>query len=309
MKKISVVTFVNSSFSSINYNLSECDDIALLEVEKRVSSIFKTLFHLLKTHKRLDYVIVNYVTLYYIFGFILTFLGVKTIFIPHEGEPLFPKELHSNIIGVRRLLAKKKHTQRCIDNSFSTLFLSNLQQKEFKSKNSSVIHIGSNADFFYNRFSWDERNGILFPSRKNEKIKGYDIISSLDYLLINKDGVYSQEEIAIAYAKAKIVVIPSIIESYSFSMIEAMLSNCIIVTSINVGLANDLLLEHSIEKLEGLGIYILDDINDINEFILNKFFIGNAIIHEPKTRKFALDIGLNAKYIPIKLKQIIHELE
>ncbi|EPG0370959.1 hypothetical protein ACSWVZ_003845 [Photobacterium damselae] len=308
MGKIAVITFYNTSFSSINYNLKKQknDNIEICEIRKNFLSIVQVFFHILKNYRELDFLLINYVTLYYIFGFVFKWLGVKTVFIPHEGEPLFPKKYYHSISGLRRFLIKKSYTQYCIDNAYETIFLSELQKKVFFSNNGQILHLGSNSNFFNDRILWEKRKGVFFPSRKCEEIKGYQLISSLNDLLINKDYVYAQDEMAIAYSNAKIVVIPSIIETYSFSMVEAMLSNCIIVTSRNVGLAYDLLLEYKKVDLEELGLYIVDDLNEIDTFVLS--LINNSILKEPKTRQLALEIGLDSQNISHKIKHILNEI-
>lgn len=310
--KIAVLIFNNLGNSSLNYNLrNNMSRIKLFEIKKTITSLSGVFFKLLKERKDFDFIVINYVTLYLFFGFIFKLLGVKVVFIPHEGEPLFPEFLVSDIKGFRKVLTFKKLTQICINTADVTLFLSDLQRINFKSTNKyyNILHIGSNSDFFKNRLKWEERDGIFFPSRKQEKIKGYELLDLIKYKLINNDISYSQEEMAELYSKSKIVVIPSFIESYSFSMVEAMLSNCIIVTSKNVGLAYDLDNKYGREKLETIGIYLCDDITQISKFIIDKFYGNNALINEPNTRDFALKIGLGNKYTINKLKIILNEIK
>lgn len=302
-----VLTFKNNSKSSINNCIRSCDDtFHLIELEKNLKLIFMAYYQVIKNINRFEVLIINYVFLTFLLlpaVIFLRLIGRKVIFIPHEGEPVFPSRYKKGLKGFRRIISYIYLTRVCVYFTTATVFLSRLQGNCLGYTNALYLHLSSDASFYHSIYSFDVRDGFFFSGRYREPIKGYSLIeNSVCDIKYNVNDV-DQYQMSLCYSTSKVVVIPSIIETYSFSMVEAMLSDCVIVTSRSTGLAFDLANEYPIEFLADMGIFVLDKPEDI-EFFLNE----NAIVllnTKPKTRQFAIEIGLCMSSFQRKISEVI----
>ncbi|EJR0949587.1 hypothetical protein NYG22_001000 [Vibrio alginolyticus] len=290
--KILCISFYQSESKGIGLleKLSCKEDVEFV-ILHGLSSIAKRFFYIIFSGFNSKIVVINYVSLFVVFGFLLRAFGKKVVFVPHEGEPLFPKELKSNIKYPRKLIASLGLSKFCAKVATETLPLSMLQAQMLNIETDKVLRLGVKDDMFLNEL---ERNGVFFPSRKSESIKGYLRIKKIHSMIINdSSNELTQTEMYKLYNSCRVVVIPSIVESYSFSMVESMLTNCIVVTSEKVGLAYDLMKLFSDDFLRKSGIYILPDGDCISDFVIKEY--KNLIEQQPSTRKLALSLGLDGK--------------
>ncbi|MBD1580954.1 hypothetical protein [Pseudoalteromonas sp. S16_S37] len=293
-KGVLVISFATGSQNGVGLlaeQLKESENIKFEFFSKSLKTVAGDIFRIIKQGIASHTVVINYVFLCLLFAPIFRVLGKRVVFIPHEGEPLFPKALKGQIQTARRVVASKQLTKLCIFIANKTFCLSKLQARALKSNDNDIIHFG--ADFPYTN-SEKEVTHFFFPNRKYEEIKGFVQISSCHHLITNREnGELSYQEMLSHYAKAQVVLIPSIIETYSYCMVEAMLANSIVVTTRSVGLAFDLEIELGAEKLREYGIYMVEQPNDVAMFVLENYSM--LIKKQSKTRELAKTYGLDGK--------------
>ncbi|RRS06929.1 hypothetical protein EAG18_19810 [Pseudoalteromonas sp. J010] len=287
------------SFSAGEYNgigllarqLENSKNIKFAFFSKSLKTVFFDIYRIIKEGCKSHTVVINYVFLCLLFAPVFRLLGKKVIFIPHEGEPLFPASLKPQISFIRRIVASKRLTQLSMFFANKTLCLSRLQAAALGANEHDIIHLG--ADFPTESVA-KRPTHFFFPNRKHEEIKGFKEIASCHYLLVNLDDVeLNYHQMLTHYAQAQVVLIPSIIETYSYCMVEAMLANCIIVTTKDVGLAHDLAKKVGTDLLNDYGVYIVDKPQLVAEFVNQNYDMLMA--KTPKTKELAIAHGLDGK--------------
>ncbi|MBE0369272.1 glycosyltransferase family protein [Pseudoalteromonas aurantia] len=291
-KSVLVVSFISSVQNGVGLlaeQMREDEDVHFEFFSKSLKSIVGDFFRIIRKGARCDTIVINYVFLCLLFAPIFRLLGKNVVFVPHEGEPLFPNRLKSEIHIIRRIIASKRLTSVCVHLANKTLCLSKLQAKALGTCDKDIIHFGTRFPLISSN---EDSNLFFFPNRKHEEIKGYGLIKSCHHLMINHDeGELSYDKMVEFYTQAKVVLIPSMIETYSYCMAEAMLANCIVIVTKDVGLAYDLEERIGGGELESYGIYIVDKPEDVAKLALKHYEL--LITRPSRTRELALEHGLD----------------
>lgn len=291
MNKLLCISFLGSSTNSIGLasQINTNHNILFHFIRKKPFCFFKDIKKSIVLASKADVVIVNYVTLFLILIIFLKLTRAKLIFIPHEGEPLFPKSVKVKHSILRKLLSLRVLTKFCILLADDTYFLSGLQATLLGGNSYNICRLGVEKSHLYSAST--KSHVIFFPNRKNEKIKGFNLLDvSKKFIANNNEHDLSYDDMCAFYKNAKFVIIPSLIETYSFCMIEAMLANCIIVTSKSVGLAYDLINEYGFEELAANGIHVLETPYDIDSYTVKLFNSSNSYSN---SFNFAIKLGLD----------------
>ncbi|MUJ21750.1 glycosyltransferase [Aliivibrio fischeri] len=242
-----------------------------------------------------DKIIINHSYCFY--KFLLKFgFNKKIIFIPHEGEPFLGwyhaiKQKQLNRFGAY-LRYSKLYNLIPYYLSSETILLSNLQRNLYK-KGKVINLLGVNEDIFKPE-KIKKTHDIFFPSKRTSPEKGFHKIICLSrrYSILFPDNTPNNEMVKM-YNQSKVILIPSVFETYGLVVIEAMLTNSVIIVSENIGIIHDLLKKFSKEELSNKGIFIFsmnDNIKDYVEKAMN--FYAESI---SDSRNLALDFGLSYK--------------
>lgn len=306
MKKLLCISFPASPNSGVGYldAYNHNEYASFIYFKKSKLSLFADFFNILKVGCKNDIIVINYVSLFLLFGPLFRCLLKKVIFIPHEGEPLFPASFKKDIRFPRSLVSSIALSKLCVLLASDTYSLSKLQAKYIKANQNNIIRFGVDPAFISQIPQL--KLGYFFPNRKCEKIKGFDEIEALYELIVNPHPKeLTSSEMAGYYANSKVVVIPSFIETYSYCMVEAMIANCLVVTTKNVGLAYDMqeLLGDSL--LNEYGIFVLEDVDCVVNFILENRNKLSAM--ESKTKDLAFELGLTGQAAQTVLDALIAE--
>lgn len=223
------------------------------------------------------------------------------VLLAHEGEPLFKNKRAKRGVSYRLLTSRIYHL--VISKWFRTVVILNSQQRKIygrgvvvnflgvdRANSESSCEIELNDEEKYSVIHSGSRDGLimLFPQNKERLEKGYNEL----LLFLNSAGfpfsLYSplnvENRLLIAsYAYADIVVIPSIeYETYSLTLIEALMSNKIILASSNLGLIQNMLKLKTLDRLKDLGLFVFDDINsfDLKQVLEFKRPVNTVSLYE-----------------------------
>ncbi|ATC93416.1 glycosyltransferase [Pseudoalteromonas tunicata] len=304
MKKVLCISFPASTNNGVGYfdYYNKNQNAEFYYFRKSIKTFFLDYITIFRKAMKCQVVIINYVSLFLLFGPLLRCFLKKVIFIPHEGEPLFPKQFKDAIPFPRSIISSIFLSRFCVFLASETYCLSMLQAEFLKANKDKVIRFGINPHFVntqkYSKY------GCFFPNRKRELIKAYDQIHECHHLIMNQSfDELSSEQMSEFYEKSKIVLIPSIIETYSYCLAEAMLANSIVLATKQVGLAYDLCEIYSIERLAEHGIYIFDTQTSLSQFLLNNYDFLNE--RESNSRNIALEVGLSGEAAQSILNSLI----
>lgn len=293
MSKLLCISFVGNCNNSISLASIKNRDknVSFHFIRKTPLNFFRDIITGACQAIKSDIVIINYVTLFLIFFPLLKLSRCDILFIPHEGEPLFPKNITVTHSLLRRFLSIPSLTRLCIFLADETYFLSGLQANFFEGNIKNIFRLGVDSSQLVSLEN--KENIVFFPNRKGEVIKGYDLLDmSKEYLANQGLEELSFVQMCELYKRCKIVVIPSFVETYSFCMVEAMLANCIVVTSKEVGLAFDLLNEYGFDTLVSYGIHVLDSPFNIDAYTKD---LVEKNCPPANTFKLADDLGLDGQ--------------
>ena len=165
--------------------------------------------------------------------------------------------------------------------SLKKIVINQLEYKRFKNEKPLFFHVGFNYDKFY--YNGEKSNSILFPLRRSEskgskymmeaaeilhdKLPNWNLIAFGDVNsgLPNFIEFYyrvSTSNLKKLYASSKIFVLPSLVEGFSLSVLEAMSSGCAVVST----------------ECRGVDEYMINNKNGLLVPIKDSTAIANAVI-------------------------------
>ncbi|EOV8409734.1 glycosyltransferase [Escherichia coli] len=301
-KKNSSLNWSDSlSLLSKNLSLIENCNIYHIDISYNLLSNYKKLSKLKHNHgNEFDFILVHHSIVFYFSFFYPLLLNIKKkIFFAHEGEFHLGWNYALKNNQIKNIGSLFRYSR--IWNTLPTLFfddvycLSKLQSIQYPK--SKIIHfLGVNEDLF-KPIDIKKTQKILFPANILRYEKGWSLLDKkIQDICIYPDNT-KNSEMPLLYNQVKFVVIPSIFETYCLALIEALLCNKIIITTKNVGLAADLLNDYDFNTLASLGLFIFNDINDIND----NFESIIELNVKPKTRAFAIENKLSSKLSALNL--------
>lgn len=287
----------SDSLELLNCNLSSIKDVELYNVNIGYNFFnnYMALRNLSKNEvKCFDVIVLHHaITFYFCFFFLFFFKTKAKIFFAHEGEiHLGWKYAFKNkqLKNIGSLLRYSKLWNKLPSLFFDYVYvLSGNQSRQF-SKSKVVHFLGVDESTFNVLDDVGSTQGILFPANINRFEKGWHLLSEQS----RKDCFYPcntpNNEMPFLYNKAKIVVIPSVYETYCIALVEALFCNKVVITTRNVGLASDLLRTYGYEYLREKGLFVFDNIEELNKN-LQDIYVSNI---QPDTRDLAFDNNLSS---------------
>ena len=291
-----------------NVQLYEVDTQSLLIY---ITNIFKILILLNK--QNFDIIYINHIICAYPFVPLKVFYRKRMILALHETEP---------VLGFRFAIKNFKDLswKEFLRYSFmyklplyffkEILVLNKRQipQNKSKRKYHQMNYLGINLEAFKKKgnVKFYEELKIFFPNDHSRPEKGYvfieEALKDLNLkFVIRTGGGYEYNEMKEIYQESDIVILTSIYETYSLSLLESMASNTLVVASNQLGLIINLLEKYTPKELESFGLFVTDlkkksIINAINKVVYN---IENRIVS--RTRELLSHEGLDEKSVNGKL--------
>ncbi|HFG2217292.1 TPA: glycosyltransferase, partial [Vibrio cholerae] len=231
------------------------------------------------------------------------------IFIPHEGEPFLGWKFAFNKKQLNRcgafLRFSKLYNKIPYYFSNETLLLSDIQRPLYPNAN-TINLLGIDSNVFKPESGIEKDVDIFFPSNISAPEKGFSRISHLlnDYMVIYPENT-PNDQMPNLYCRAKIVVIPSVFETYGLVVLEALFCNSVVLVSSNVGVVHELLKVYSESKLESMGLFISDFISNDEIEMKVKCAMNFQKNNITMTRKLALDFGFTYKDSARKLIEYV----
>ncbi|WP_289169984.1 hypothetical protein [uncultured Pseudoalteromonas sp.] len=311
-KKSSKVTW-SDSLALLSEELDAKEGISVNEFLVDINifkSIYDFFFNKFLHKKKYDIVICHHAITFYLSLPLFFFIkSSKRIFLAHEGEVHLGWKfavLNNQILKLGSLLRYSVIWNTFPSNFFSKTFVLSKPQKKYY-KNSEVVHyLGVNEKVFKS-VAANKCNRGLFPSAISRPEKGWNSIpSSLKRMLVYPENL-KNIEMPQLYSSSEFVIIPSVFETYSLVLIEALLCNAVIFTTKNVGLASDLLDLYGYDYLVEQGLYVASTHEEMFNLVLKFESSG----HEPSTRQLAKDSfltsSLSANTLLSKITGVLNE--
>ncbi|HIF9143117.1 TPA: glycosyltransferase [Photobacterium damselae] len=258
-----------------------------------------------------DYIFINHSISFYLFLLKFKFFDFnKIVYIAHEGEPFLGWFFALKNKQLRKLGSwlrfSKLYNMLPYYLSRDTICLSGLQQAIYK-KSSIVKLLGVNDNIFKYNYSSIKNIDIFFPSKITSPEKNFHAIKFLEYKYnLQYPNNTPNNMMPELYNRAKLVIIPSVFETYGLVLVEAMMTNSLILVNSNVGILHELLIKYPESVLNDYGIYINDfkcqiEISKIVDELLN-YNLDNV-----KTRRLALEFGLSYQDASIEFINYVQE--
>jgi Glycosyl transferases group 1 len=150
----------------------------------------------------------------------------------------------------------------------------------------------------------------VFPFAKDRIEKGYSIAQraiedqNFEISLI-RGGEIPYAEMPAFYSNSHFLILPTLYETYSLALLEAMASNIFVLASESIGLIDNLLLKYSKEDLASFGIFVCertaDSFSDAIKIVRN-LVLQNS---RARTRELLLLEGLNRRGAAQNLADVI----
>lgn len=311
LKKLNNDINWSDSLNLLNYNLSSIKDVELhvVDISYNIINNYKKLKGLKrKICSSFDVIILHHaITFYFCFFFLLLFQSKAKVFFAHEGEihlgwkyAFKNKQIKS--FGSFLRFSKVWNKLPCFffDHVYA---LSSRQSKQYSKV--KVVHFLGVDDTVFN-ISGDSSfsKGIFFPANILRFEKGWHLLSDKNKKMCFYPYNTPNKEMPSLYNQAKVVVIPSVFETYCIALVEALLCNKVVVTTSNIGLAYDLLQAYGSSYLEKRGLFVFNSIKELNENLQDIYMHGvNA-----NTRELALDNNLSCSSSAKKLYETLLEV-
>lgn len=268
-----------------------------------------------------DLVFVNHVICAWpILAVIGGFKGVKVLAL-HETEPVLGYGfLLKNIFNVpiKQWIRYPHFWNSHPLAKFDRVFILNDQQRlygKYSKKYKQVNYLGVDEKRFFPIEKTGKRRRAFFPFGLDRFEKGYEIaekaVREYPDLELVRGGNIPNSEMPGVYQNADMLILPTLYETYSLSLLEAMASNIFVVVNRSVGLIENLGKDYTEAELIDFGIAVCDRSVDsftegINR-ILTKIEAGKI----PRTRELLQKEKLSgietAKRVKEVFANLIHE--
>lgn len=233
----------------------------------------------------------------------------------HEGEPLFSRVRYSGVIN---FIKSSMRYHYIISLCFHEVIVLNAEQRIIYRRGIAVNYLGvdlpdsglfslDSCDDTSKLFGKIDFNGccdsvrFFFPQDIRREEKGFcylvDNVQALSFSCSLIYPINCPNEILLnKYLSIDIVAIPSIdYETYSITLIEALMNNKIILASSCLGLIKNILSIYSKLELESLGLFIIDDSLSSSLMKASEFFFSK---NKPNTDVIyrRMDLSVNGAY-------------
>ncbi len=236
----------------------------------------------------------------------------------HESEPVLGRTFflrYFNYLTAKEVIRYSTIWNKTPIRFFDKVFVLNRQQANtLKLDNFEQINfLGVDADVFKpaEKVRGSKKFTIFFPHNPQRPDKGFIFLKgAVDELKFSVElivgGKISYNEMKDVYADSDVIVLPSIYETYSMALLEAMACNKVVVASRGVGLTQNLLEKYSEYDLSNFGIFVCDPTKESIESVIN-YIYSNKLYLKAKTRDLLMEEGLDIYSSTVRLFTRIRE--